>query len=330
MSIKYAVIIPDGCADWPIESLGGKTPMQVAKMPNLDALAQIGLIGESKNVPDSLSPGSDVATLGLLGYDPLEVFTGRAPLEAAAQGIELAPDDWAFRCNLVTIANGIMRSFTAGHITTPEAAEILKTLQQELAPKSRNQIKFYTSVSYRNLMVFSDMQGEEAAFSKETTTFAPHDYTDQSIINGLPNGRGSDLLLSLMSASREILRNHPVNEARIAAGKLPVTQIWLWGQGRKPNMPTFAERFKENVDGKKIKGAMITAVDLLRGIAKLIGWDIIDVPGITGYVDTDYAAKGKYAAEALEKYDIVCVHVEAPDEAGHEGALEKKIKSLEE
>ncbi|MCL2304821.1 MAG: cofactor-independent phosphoglycerate mutase [Planctomycetaceae bacterium] len=328
--MKYAIIIPDGCADWPIESLGGRTPLQAARTPNMDALAASGIVGWSKNVPDELSPGSDVATLSLLGYDPLACFTGRAPLEAAAQGIELQPNDLAFRCNLVTIGpTETMQSFTAGHITTEEATALLQTLQEELAPCYKNPIQFHSGVSYRNLLIFSE-NADKPVFSRETQTFPPHDYSDQPIGPALPQGPGSEVLLRLMVESRKIFADHPVNRRRIEQGKLPATQCWLWGQGRRPNIEPFAGRFREAAGGKTLRGAMITAVDLLRGIAISLGWSVLDVPGITGYLDTDFAAKGRYAGEALAECDLVCVHVEAPDESGHEGSVEKKIRSLEE
>lgn len=338
--MKYAIIIPDGCADCAIESLDGLTPLQAAHTPNMDALAATGILGRSKNVPPNLAPGSDVATLSLLGYDPMECFTGRAPLEAAAQGIELTENDWAFRCNLVSISNDriqngpqeIMQSFTAGHISTEEAAELLKSAQEALVPLCKNPIRFYSGVGYRNLLVFSEKPGE-TTFSEDTKTSAPHDYSDKPIEPALPQGPGREELLFLMNESRKVFVDHPVNRRRMPEGKLPATQCWLWGQGKKPRIKPFATRFQSvtaTSSEKPFRGAMITAVDLLRGIGKLLAWNIIDVPGITGYVDTDYAAKGQYAINALKEYDLVCVHVEAPDEAGHEGAVDKKVLSLEE
>jgi len=315
--MKYAIIIPDGCADWSIDSLGNRTPLQAAQLPNIQALARSGIVGRSCNVPQGFNPGSDVATLGLLGYNSSLYYTGRAPLEAAAMGIDLADNDWAIRCNLVTIGQATMQSFTAGHITSSEAAEIMQTLNEKLAPKSPLPLTFYPSVSYRNLAVLQNCT--QPPFDQSTHTSPPHDYSDKPIDQALPKGKGSDLLQFLMDESQKILAEHPVNRCRIQNGKLPATQIWLWGLGQKPKLPPF-----------RMKGAMITAVDLLRGIASLIGWDNIDVPGITGYVDTDYAAKGRYAAEALKKYDLVCVHIEAPDESGHEGSVEKKIWSMEQ
>jgi 2,3-bisphosphoglycerate-independent phosphoglycerate mutase len=320
--MKYAIIIPDGCADWSVELLGGQTPMQAARTPNLDALAQAGIVGRSQNVPAGMSPGSDVATLGLLGYNPLQYYTGRAPLEAAAQGIELGLNDWAIRCNFITIEDGVMKSFTAGHISSEEAKLLIATLNDKTAPHFPVKLQFYSGVSYRNLLVARN----NVPLSVTTKTYPPHDYTDQKIDHVLPSGDGSELLRELMNASCRIFEEHPVNRQRIETGKLPATQIWLWGIGQKPQLPLFAQRFSAT----PIHGAMITAVDLLRGIASLIGWKIIDVPGITGYVDTDFAAKGNYAAEALKNHDLVCVHVEATDEAGHEGSVEKKVKAMED
>ncbi|MDR0609818.1 MAG: cofactor-independent phosphoglycerate mutase [Planctomycetaceae bacterium] len=320
--MKYAIIIPDGCADWSVESLGGRTPMQAARTPNLDALAQTGIVGRSQNVPAGMSPGSDVATLGLLGYNPSQYYTGRAPLEAAAQGIELGLNDWAIRCNLVTIEEGVMKSFTAGHISSEEAKSLITALNDMAVPHSPIKLQFYSGVSYRNLLIARD----HVPLSVNTQTYPPHDYTDQKIDNVLPSGDGSGLLRDLMETSRQIFEGHPVNRQRIEAGKLPATQIWLWGIGQKPQLPLFANRFSST----SIHGAMITAVDLLRGIASLIGWEIINVPGITGYIDTDFSAKGNYAAEALNDYDLVCVHIEATDEAGHEGSVAKKVKAMED
>jgi 2,3-bisphosphoglycerate-independent phosphoglycerate mutase len=317
--MKYAIIIPDGCADEPQESLSGKTPLQAAHTPNMDAIAKAGIVGHASNVPPHLPPGSDVANLSLLGYNPNEYFTGRAPIEAAAQGIELGPNDWAVRCNLVTIEDQMMRSFTAGQISTGEAAELLAALQESVSEKH---LQFTPGVSYRNLLLY---RGDEypAPFSQDTRTIAPHDLTDKSVADGFPRGPGSDLLYRLMTQSEEVFAHHPVNERRRRSGKLPATNVWLWGLGRTPKLKPFAE-----LHGKR--GAMITAVDLLRGLAALIGWERIHVPTATGYLDTDYAAKGRAAVAAIPKTDLVCVHIEAPDEASHEGNAAAKIKALEE
>ena len=329
MSRKYAIIIPDGCADEPIDSLGGKTPLEAADIPNMNALARTGVIGRSFNVPDGFTPGSDVANLSLFGYNPADYYTGRAPLEAVAQGVSLGADDWAFRCNLVCLEAGKMKSFTAGHITSPEAKEILAGLQSEIAPcwseiaPGTGTVEFFPGVSYRNLMVFRpDSDAGRALFSQETKTYPPHDYTDRDYAQALPAGQGGAAVLELMRRTETFLAGHPVNKKRVAEGKLPATCAWLWGQGKRPDLRPFAQCYGG------IRGSMISAVDLLRGIAALLEWDVIDVPNITGYIDTDYAAKGEYAARALDRYDLVAVHVEATDEASHEGSLEKKLQAL--
>ncbi|MCE5269131.1 MAG: cofactor-independent phosphoglycerate mutase [Planctomycetaceae bacterium] len=317
--MKYALIIPDGCADEPQESLGGKTPLQAANVPAMDAVAAAGTVGRANHTPAAFPPGSDVANLSLLGYDPIQQFTGRAALEAAAQGIELGPNDWAIRCNLVTVEDGIMKDFTAGHISSPEAAALLKSVQEKLGSE---RLEFHAGISYRNLLIYRG-EGQPAPFSPDTRGTPPHDLTDKPVLDDYPRGPGCDLLYRLMSETVELFAEHPVNAARRAAGKLPATNVWLWGLGSAPQLRPFAE-----VYGKR--GAMICAVDLLRGLARLIGWRSIEVPGATGYIDTDYAAKGRYAVAALDEVDMVCVHVEATDEASHEGRVDEKVKALEE
>jgi 2,3-bisphosphoglycerate-independent phosphoglycerate mutase len=318
-SMKYAIIIPDGCADEPLEALGGKTPLQAARIPHMDAIAQQGVVGRANNVPVHLPPGSDVANLSLLGYNPNEYFTGRAPLEAAAQGIELGPEDWAIRCNLVTIEDQTMQSFTAGHISTAEAAELLTSAQSVLGA---DHLEFVPGVSYRNLLLFRGAK-QNAPFTHDTRATPPHDLTDKSVADDFPRGPGSDLLNDLMGRSVGVFAEHPINRERRAAGKPVATNVWLWGLGKTPHLKSFRE-----LHG--CSGAMITAVDLLRGLAALIGWQRIDVPGATGYLDTDYAAKGQAAIEALKSTDVVCVHVEATDEASHEGRADAKVQALEE
>lgn len=317
--MKYAIVIPDGCADEPQESLGGKTPLEAANTPAMDAVAAAGVVGRANHVPDHLPAGSAVANMSLLGYDPVENFTGRAPLEAAAQGIELGPEDWAIRCNLVTIENQEMRDFTADHISSEEASELLKALGEVVEDAA---YEYVPGVSYRNLLLYRGA-GRPSPYSVDTRSTPPHDLTDKTVLDDYPRGPGSDLLIQLMNASVGVFADHPVNVARKAAGKLPATNVWLWGQGRSPALSPFQE-----VYGKR--GKMITAVDLLRGIASLLGWDRIEVPGATGYTDTDYAAKGRAAIEALPDTDVICVHVEAPDEASHEGDAAAKVKALEE
>ena len=317
--MKYAIIIPDGCADFAVDSLGGKTPLQTANLPAMDAIAQAGIVGQSDNVPAHLPAGSEVANMTLFGYDPNRYFTGRAPIEAAAQGITLGPDDWAIRCNMVTILNQIMVDFTAGHISTDESRRVLETAHQVLGS---GQWEFVTGVSYRNLLMYRGRPGTLSPFSRETKTSAPHDLTDGSVLDDFPRGPGCDLLTELMQQSAELLESHPVNAERKAKGLREATHFWLWGLGKTPSLESFQSRYG-------LRGAMITAVDLLRGLAALVGWDRIEVPGATGYLDTNYAGKGQAAIDALNKYDIVCVHIEAPDEASHEGRVDEKIKALE-
>jgi 2,3-bisphosphoglycerate-independent phosphoglycerate mutase len=320
--MKYVIVIPDGCADEPVAELGGLTPLQAAKLPNMDRVAKAGVVGLSNNVPPSLTPASDVATLSLFGYDPLQVYTGRAPLETAAMGLHLGPNDWAIRCNLVSAPDGHMRDFTAGHITSDDGRELIQTLQQELGGKdlAGGTIEFHPGVSYRNILIWRG-HAAQSPFTG-TTAQPPHDVPDQPIANHLPQGPGRDVLVQLMEASKPILANHAVNQRRVAEGKKPATQIWLWGHGKAPQLRSFRETYGLN-------GAIISAVDLVRGVGALLGWHRVDVPGATGYLDTDYAAKGTYAVEALGAFDLVCVHVEAPDEASHEGKADEKVKALE-
>ncbi len=320
--MKYAIVIPDGCADEPQESLGGRTPLQAAHKPNMDALARAGVVGRTNNVPLALTPASDVATLSLFGYDPLQVYTGRAPLETAAMGIHLGPGDWAIRCNLVNVEDGLMRDFTAGHITSEEGRQLIAALARSLGgPVPGGRLEFHAGVSYRNILVFRATPA--APFGQETRTQPPHDIPDRAIAEHLPRGPGAELLCDLMERSRSILIEHSVNQSRRSAGKRPATQIWLWGQGRAPSLKAFRD-----IHG--VTGAIISAVDLVRGVGVLLGWERIDVPTATGYLDTDYAAKGRAAVAALATHDLVCVHVEAPDEASHEGKPDAKVKALEE
>ena len=325
--MKYVIIIPDGCADEPQSELNGSTPLQAANTPHMDALAVSGVVGRANHTPSHLPAGSSVANMSLLGYSPLEHYTGRAPLEAAAQGIELREQDWCIRCNLVCIEDQKMSSFTAGHISSDEAKQLLATAQQQLAGESLlgqidGQLEFIPGVSYRNLLMYRPHDGATAPFSDDTRATPPHDLSDQSVAEDFPRGPGSSLLCELMDRSTGWFKDHPVNQARQAVGQPLATNVWLWGIGRRPQLTSFA-------DLCQVRGAMITAVDLLRGLAALVGWDRIEVPGATGYTDTNYAGKGQHAISALEQYDLVCVHVEAPDESSHEGNLKKKIASLE-
>src|SRR5579875_1314782 len=260
--MKYVIIIPDGCADEPQEALGGKTPLQAAYKPNMDRIARQGVVGRADNVPQPLTPASDVATLSLFGYDPLAVYTGRAPLETAAMGIRLDPNDWAIRCNLVHIDNECMRDFTSGHITSEEGRPLIEALQKQLGGATGPNgawLEFHAGVSYRNILVYRPATGTSAPFSEQTKTQPPHDIPDRPIADYLPQGPGSELLRSLMERSRLVLGDHPVNQKRRDQRQRDATQIWLWGQGRAPSLKPFAE-----VYGKR--GAIISAVDLVRGV----------------------------------------------------------------
>lgn len=316
--MKYALIIPDGCADEPQPSLGNRTPLQAARVPEMDRIAQLGESGLSLNVPDSLPSGSDVGTMSLFGYSPLKYHTGRAPIEAAAQGIELGPDDWAIRCNFVTVAHERMKSFTAGQIPNDVGAALIRDLQHAYC--GHESIKFHQGVSYRNLLIWR-ARDRKAPFAKDTLTIPPHDITDQLISEHLPLGSGACDMRAIMEKSRAILAANPLNVAR---GENAATQCWLWGEGQAPALRNFRDRFG-------VQGAVITAVDLLRGLGRLLGWQIVEVPGATGYLDTDYAAKGRYAIETLKSgIDFIVVHVEATDEASHEGHADAKVKALEQ
>ena len=319
--MKFALVIPDGVADEGQPELSGLTPLQAAQIPHMDEVARLGMVGQTDNVPASMPSGSDVGTMSLFGYSPLEFHTGRAPLEAAAQGIELHDGDWAIRCNLVNITDGRMTSFTAGQYPNEMARELITLLQKDQCGDSH--WKFQPGVSYRNLLLYRS-RGVPAPFSKQTESTPPHDITDQLVSEHLPKGPGADELLRLMDHSRQLLADAEPNRRRVAAGELAATQIWLWGLGQRPAFRSFVDRYG-------VRGAVITAVDLLRGIGRLIGWDVVEVKGATGYLDTDYAAKGRAVIETLSRpdKDFVVVHVEATDEASHEGHVHEKIKAVE-
>lgn len=318
--MKYIILIGDGMADHPIDSLGGKTPLEEARTCNMDFLATLGTLGLFKSVPEGYPPGSDVANLSILGYDPKKYYTGRSPLEAASIGVELGPEDVAFRCNLVSLRpepenNGsvIMHDYSAGHITTQEGGEIMESLNAELTGFD---ITFYKGTSYRHLMVWHN--GKEKL---ELTP--PHDISDNPIEGSLPTGEGAETLLAIMAASQLVLKNHPVNVKRRLEGKNTADSVWLWGHGRAPVMETFSEKYG-------LTGSMISAVDLMKGIGIYAGLKVIDVPGATGYIDTNYAGKVSAALDSLKENDFVCVHVEAPDEAGHQGNLKDKLRAIED
>jgi len=307
--MKYILILGDGMADEPLEELGGKTPLESAKTPNMDIIANEGKCGMLRTVPDGYEPGSDIANLSVLGYDPRECYTGRGPLEAISMGVELGEGDIAYRCNLVTLRDSVMEDFSAGHISGEEGKELIDSLNEKICGA-----KGYPGVSYRNLLVVQNGEG--------CSTTPPHDIVDQDTGPYLPDGGDSEVLLRCMAESRDVFGEHPVNINRVNSGKRPANSIWPWSGGKKPGMENFEEKFG-------FKGAMISAVDLLKGIALCAGMDTIEVPGATGYLDTDYMAKAEYAVSALSRYDFVYLHIEAPDEAGHLGSTEEKIKAIE-
>jgi len=310
--MKYIVIIGDGMADYKLPELNNKTPLEVAHTPNMDFMAQNGAIGTAIMVPEEMPPGSDVGILSVLGYDPKLYPMGRGALEAAGLGIKLNSTDVAYRCNLVTLEGEILKDYCAGHITSEEAEELIIALNTEL---STDTIVFYPGVSYRHLMVHT-------GGSEKLLCTRPHDIIGEKYAQYLPVGEGQKIIRELMEKSRDMLTAHPVNQKRIFQGKLPANNIWLWGQGKSPSMPTYEKKYG-------ITGAVISAVDLLRGIGHYAGLDIIKVPGATGYLDTNYAGKTLYAIEALKDHDFVLIHVEAPDETSHAGDIEGKVEAIE-
>ena len=316
MGFKYIILIGDGMADWPIAEIGNRTPLEAADKPNMDFMASNGAMGMVQVVPEEMYPGSDTSNLSILGYDPAVVYTGRSPLEAASMGVKLGPDDVAVRCNVLTLKNeGAdtgMEDFSGGHITTGEADALLASLQERVKDKG---VRFYTGVSYRHLMVWPG-----GVDTVETTP--PHDIHGKKIASFLPKGEGSRLFREIMEASREIFRDHPVNRKRISEGKLPGNSVWLWGQGKAPVMPAYREKFG-------LSGSVVAAVDLIKGIGIYAGLEVVNVPGATGYLDTNYAGKALAALKELEEKDFVLIHVEAPDEAGHNGSVSEKIKAIE-
>jgi 2,3-bisphosphoglycerate-independent phosphoglycerate mutase len=317
--MKYIVIVGDGMADRPLKVLGGKTPLQKASTPNMDKLAVRGIPGRVRTVPAGMHPGSDVANLSILGYDPHKYYSGRAPLEAASIGVKLGRSDVAFRCNLVTLkynrsrTRAIMEDYSSGHITTKEAAELIREIDAKLGTRH---IRFYPGVSYRHLMVWS-------GGSADVECVPPHDITGKSILDYLPVGEGDEVIRKIMAESVDLLIDHPINRKRIKNGKNPGNAVWLWGQGKKPALPTFRKKYS-------MEGALISAVDLTKGLGIYAGFRILDVPGITGYLDTNYKGKAEAALNALKETDFVYIHVEAPDEAGHSGKTGDKIKAIED
>ena len=314
--MKYIILLGDGMADYPLEELNGKTPLEYARTPNMDKIAKEGTLGLIDTIPAGFSPGSDVAIMTVLGYNPQEYYTGRGPLEAANMGVQLGEDDVAFSCNLVTLGRReqhIMEDFTAGHITSQEAKTIINDINKEMGT---DRFQFYPWVSYRHLFVWKDGK----SFLQTTP---PHDITGKAIREYLPRGDGAEQINNLMERSQVILRDHPVNRLRSADGKKPANSLWLWGQGRVP-------KFVKLTDKYGLQGGMISAVDLLNGMGIYAGLKVIRVDGATGYSDTNYLGKARKALDALKEIDFIFVHVEAPDEMGHEGNIEGKVKAIED
>ncbi len=317
--MKFALLVPDGMWDVPVKSLGGKTPLQVANTPNMDRLAKEGMIGLVHTVPEGFHPGSDVANMSLLGYNPSSYYSGRAPLEAANLGVDIGEQEVAFRCNFVTVSSGKMVDYSAGHISTSEAEYLIDDLNRALGSDS---IRFFSGTSYRNLLVMKDKDFRD--FLKVKCT-PPHDIIGKEIAPYLPscdNKRIEKALVDLIIASQDVLAKAQVNKVRIDLKENPATMIWLWGQGIGVDMPAFKEKFG-------IEGALISAVDLLKGLGRKIGLDIIEVEGATGYYDTNYRGKAQAGIDALRDKDFVMIHVEATDEAGHNGHIDEKIKAIE-
>lgn len=315
--MKYLVLVCDGMADEPIEELGGLTPLQAAKTPHMDQLAKTGRVGTAAFTPQGMYPGSDVANMAILGYDPKKYHTGRAPLEAANMGIELSPEAVAFRCNFVTVSDSHLVDFAAGHIASREAGILIDLLNRELGSPS---VRFYPGLSYRHILVVEDPALAADLLAAECTP--PHDLTGKKYAGALPSGRAGKFLQDLMARSRPILERHEINTVRIDLKENPANMIWFWGQGKKPEFPSFQERYG-------LRGTMISAVDLLNGIGRLIQMRVIKVPGATGYYDTNFAGKAEYGVQSLETADLSFIHVEAADEAGHNGDLGQKIKAIE-
>lgn len=317
--MKYIIFLCDGMADYPVEALGGMTPLSVAKNPNMDELSRKGELGLVKTVAEHLSPGSDVANLSVMGYDPDIYYTGRSPLEALSIGVNLRDSDVTFRANVVTLSNEenyadkTMVDYSSGEITTAEAHELINYLKENM---SFDHIDLYGGTSYRHLVVWD-------GGSTNVTLTPPHDISDKKVTEYLPKGEGADVLLEMMKKSHELLKNHPVNLDRVKRGLNPANSLWIWGEGTKPMLSTFTEKFG-------ISGTMISAVDLLKGIGNGTKMDVIEVPGATGNIDTNFDGKAQAAIEAFKNgTDFVYIHMEAPDECGHHGDTQGKILSIE-
>lgn len=318
--MKYVVVLYDGMADYPVPALGGKTPMMCAKKPNMDYLAQRSEVGLIKTVADGLKPGSDVANMSVMGFDPMKFYTGRSPLEAASIGIDMKPSDVSLRCNLVTLSEDnkpyeekTIEDYCADDISTEEAEEIIKTIEEELGT---DEFRFYSGVSYRHCLIWANGTTDLG------TMTAPHDITGKVITDYLSTAENAKPLIEMMKKSYDILKDHPVNLARKAQGKRPANSIWLWGEGTRPAMKSFEEIFG-------IKGSVVSAVDLIKGIGGCAKMEVAEVEGATGYLDTNFEGKANAALDLLERNDLVYIHFEAPDECGHRNEPENKVKAIE-
>lgn len=318
--MKYVIVLYDGMADYPVPALGGKTPMMAAHKPNMDALAALSEVGLVQTVPEGMKPGSDVCNLSVMGYDPKKYYTGRSPLEAVSIGVQMDSEDVALRCNLVTLsrdglpyAQKTIEDYCADDISTKEANQLIKTVQKRLGTPV---FEYYTGVSYRHCLLW------HAGDTVLGSMTPPHDIIGKVIGPYLSQHKNAVPLVKMMNASYDILKNHPVNQARIAAGKRPANSIWLWGEGKKPALPSF-----ERLRG--IKGGVVSAVDLIKGIGGCAGMEVAEVPGATGYIDTNFEGKANAAVELLHRNDFVYLHLEAPDECGHRNEPENKVKSIE-
>jgi len=317
--MKYIVLLADGMAGWPLKELDGKTTLEAAQTKNMNYLASNGEIGMVKTTPEGMAPGSDVTNMGLFGYEPEKYYTGRAPLEALSMGIDLGENDVAFRCNLVNLLHYeqrvFMHDYSAGHISTEEGRKLIEDMDKFF---NFENIKFFPGISYRHICVFYNCPYEVA----NITLYPPHDIVGEPIIKYLPENWENNIIVWLITQAQTFLSQHEINKKRIEEGKLPANSIWLWGQGKKPSFESFKEKFG-------LDGAVIAAVDLIKGIGVAAGLEVINVKGATGYLDTNYEGKAKAAMEALNNKDFVYLHVEASDEAGHEGSIEKKLQAIE-
>jgi 2,3-bisphosphoglycerate-independent phosphoglycerate mutase len=313
--MKYSVVIIDGAAGLPLPQRGGKTCLELARTPNLDALAGEGVVGLARTVPEGMEPSSACACMSVLGYDPRVYYKGRSAIEARAMGIPIGEGEVVFRCNLVGVQDGKMRSYSAGYISSQESKELISALNDSLGSGS---VHFYPGVSYRNIL---KLKGHEDALSADCTP--PHDIPDRPVADYLPKGKGSEILKDLMRRSEKVLKSHPINVKRAARGDIPATTIWLfWGSGKVPEMPPFKELYGLNA-------ALTSGVALLEGLAKMMGMKVLSIPGVTDGPDNDYAAQASGAIKALDDNDLVVIHIEAPDEAAHAGSIDDKVEAIE-